>query len=283
MLRTRKLSIISLLVAVNISIPVFSNAEENPAPATAPSAVSTVNEQLNTALQQLKENASSASAEFLNSLLPKATQYAKDVGYAALCNEAMARKNHDDMSQIITFIYKQTDDLVNIVENSFSDNSVTETALAIQGAQQQAIQNSFKLIGNREKIRSTILLAVPPLQTLIKSMYSCEYNTLHFPNEILMKMDEVNGQLEAISKQLASSEWAVSKNFKQQDDSEKNVKLDEKALLRENVKANMTTLKRNATLLQLANRKLNRTAVEYLTQKNQNEEEDLERQLESLK
>lgn len=260
-----KFNIACCAIAINLIIPVFSYAQETN------SSESSTNSNLTVALLNLKSNAANAGSELLNTLIPKASQYAKDVGYAAVCNEAMVRKNHDDMKQVVTFVHQQSRDLIGIIKTSLVESNVAETVLAVQANEQEAIKNKLLGIGNREKIRSSIILTIFPLKKLVSSLRGCEHDTLHFPNEILVKLDELEAQLDAISKHLLSPNWVIPADH--------GSTLQE---LAEGIKGNMKVLLREAISLQIINIDLHKMAITYLSNKTENDLEKLKQELETL-
>lgn len=263
-----KSKLICLAIACSLIVPVYSHAEEA-VKDNGPTSSSDTG--LKSALQHLKNNTVNAGAELLNALVPKATQYAKDVGYAAVCNDAVIRKHHDDMKQVISFIHQQTSDLVNIVNQSFDSNNVAETALAVQANEEEAVKKKIQELGNREKMRGSIVLAIYPLKKLVPFLKTCESDSLHFPTDILLKLDEVERNLEAVSSHLLSKNWIIPADYGS------NLKE-----MSANIKTNMVKLKMKTIQLQLASGKLNELVVAYLSNKNSSEEEKLKLELEAL-
>lgn len=261
----QKISMVCCAIAINLLMPFSSYAQE------ANSSASPTNSNLMAALENLKSDAANAGSELLNTLIPKVTRYAKDAGYAAICNEAMVRKNHDDMKQVITFVHQQSRDLIEIIKTSLVDSNVAETILAVQANEQEAIKNKLLGLGNREKIRSSIILTIVPLKKLISSLRGCEQDTLQFPKEILLKLDELETQLDAISKHLLSPNWVIPADH--------GSTLQE---LTEGIKGNMKVLLKEAVSLQIINIDLHKMAITYLSSKTENDLERLKQELDTL-
>lgn len=266
MLWPHRLNIVCLSIAINLLVPAYSYAED---PSVAGS---TASSKLSSVLEHLKNNSKDAAAELLNTLVPKATQYAKDVGYAAFCNEPMVRKNHDDMQLVVSFVYKQTLELVRNIEASFAKSNVAETILAVQANDKEAVKNTSIEMYNRGKLRSSILLTIFPLKKLISSLRDCERDTLQFPTEIHAKLVELESHLDAINTHLLSKNWLIPE-IRGSTIEELNTNVNK------NAKENLS---KEALALQIANLQLNKLVVNYLNTKNENDVEKLKQELEAL-
>lgn len=248
-----KYNFICLSILFSLGLSVCANAEE------------TADQPTGSLVEQIKERASNVSAV----VIPKITQYAKELGKAAVCNPVMVRKNHDQLVQTTQQILVRTKQLIKLTVEAFSEKTVTENVIAAETKDIQSLKKNGFSIASKEVLKHGVRTAIFGIKKLVPHLRKCEFDELQFPEEIMSKLNEFEVRLDALDSLLASPNWAVPAIVE--------------GSLSAGVKNNMKSLLINVLEMQTKSVELHEKVVAYLTVSNQQSLEDLNSELEEIK